>query len=701
MDPDRRLLIAAFSTSHGTCLIANRHLTSTVMSLAYPEAIHGTRIGIYALLWYVLFPGALVIFSLNILQKVQHPVFEMVTRLAPAMVSPPISPPSSRPSPHRSLSISSHSSSASYTSSDSDYRPSSEAEQADPYTPTSPPVIDLVGLLPTSPAIATPRPAHRKVQQDSIIDLTLSTPRQPTGFPKRRHSSSSLTRYPKGQSVKPPLKKTKTKRTGGNSSESSGDESIVLLLQPPPSGRTVTTSGVRLGDLFRSLDEAKSILKAAEEARGFVLVTGQTKRRRNGVDVARITLRCQSYRKPVETHSIRIHPSDHRKSKSHKTDCSARVNLCPHPDQPGGWYISTLNLEHNHDPPIPHGGAARKVPTSAHKSTISAFVQEGNFNRQHLRSILRHQHPDDSLELRQISNLINNARRESQAEIEAAGGDINALIRRLEQANQEDVRNNHRIRTSAEGRVVGIWWQTANQHSFLLQYHDILLNDNSYGRNKYGYYLNVGLGIDGCGKSRNAWYALQAREDVASYQWVFQNHLDAVGGTCPEVVATDRDAVLVIAVERLLPLAFHIMCLSHLGGNVHEKLRAILKDDWPAFVDDFWTVYRAVSPTVFDELWTGLLQKYPSAAEYLQQHIYPDREHFAHAWLSVRFTGGIRTTGRVESENRTIKSLTSPNLNFVQLHERLTARAEEQHSNHLISVRDVGTTFYTSCYQPI
>lgn len=370
------------------------------------------------------------------------------------------------------------------------------------------------------------------------------------------------------------------------------------------------------------------------------------------------------------------------------------MNLCPRPSEVDSWYISLLQLHHNHAPPLPPGGRAHQAPTAAHKATVAEFVRDGNFNRQQIRTILRNKHPDDELEIRQISNLINGARRDNQEEIEAAGGDVNALIRRLEQANREDVRNTHRIRTTSDGRVVGLWWQTADQHSFLLRYPDILLNDNSYGRNKYGYCLNVGIGIDGSGKSRLVWYAIQEREDVASYEWVLRIHLEAAGGTCPEVFASDRDAALEIAVKTCLPLAFHIKCLSHLGGNIYDNAHPKLGSQWPEFVDDFWIVYRAVSPRLFDELWTELLEKYPSVAPYLQQHVYPDREHFAHAWLSVRFTGGIRTTRRVESENRTIKTMTSPNLNFVQLYDRLVTRAKEQHENHLIAVRDVSSITY-------
>ncbi|KAJ7440880.1 hypothetical protein FB451DRAFT_1442806, partial [Mycena latifolia] len=82
----------------------------------------------------------------------------------------------------------------------------------------------------------------------------------------------------------------------------------------------------------------------------------------------------------------------------------------------------------------------------------------------------------------------------------------------------------------------------------------------------------------------------------------------------------------------------------------------------------------AVSPTEFDRLWQELCASYPSAASYLNSELYPCRSHWAWAWISNIFTAGVRTTGRVEGENRINKMIGGPKKTILQLFNGLNER---------------------------
>ncbi|KAF7356409.1 hypothetical protein MVEN_00973500 [Mycena venus] len=109
--------------------------------------------------------------------------------------------------------------------------------------------------------------------------------------------------------------------------------------------------------------------------------------------------------------------------------------------------------------------------------------------------------------------------------------------------------------------------------------------------------------------------------------------------------------------------------------------------DWKSFQTDFWASYRAVSPEDFDRQWRLLVARYPSARTYLHD-LYQVRDRWAWAWVSVIFTAGIRTNGRVEAENRVTKYISGPKKNLFQVFTALNERTEEQSRDDLIRVRE-------------
>ncbi|KAF8579634.1 hypothetical protein K439DRAFT_1648441 [Ramaria rubella] len=143
-----------------------------------------------------------------------------------------------------------------------------------------------------------------------------------------------------------------------------------------------------------------------------------------------------------------------------------------------------------------------------------------------------------------------------------------------------------------------------------------------------------------------------------------------------------------VATAEAYPAAYTLYCLHHLNGNVGDHVCPMLSGQFQAFLQDFWVIYCAVSPEAFDCAWDELLTKYPRTCPYLEEHVYPDREHWAWAWVSQVFTAGIRTNGRVKSENRIHKALGGPKVSLAQLFDRLNARTAKQTIHEQIWVRE-------------
>ncbi|KAG2017269.1 hypothetical protein CC2G_015301 [Coprinopsis cinerea AmutBmut pab1-1] len=135
-----------------------------------------------------------------------------------------------------------------------------------------------------------------------------------------------------------------------------------------------------------------------------------------------------------------------------------------------------------------------------------------------------------------------------------------------------------------------------------------------------------------------------------------------------------------------MPFTFHAFCLHHLNGNLATNLRPAVGAKWSDFSSDFWKVYRSPSPECFEEGWSALQSKYPSAKGYLAD-LYQCRERWAWAWIGTVFTGGIRTNGRVEVENRITKTITGPKSTFFQVFLALNDRSSAQNVNEMTEIR--------------
>lgn len=384
-----------------------------------------------------------------------------------------------------------------------------------------------------------------------------------------------------------------------------------------------------------------------------------------------------------------IDPADHRDGKTVRTGCYARVNV--NFFAAGNmWHITTVDWKHNHPREIPPGGIIPRPPSQQQREVVTRYAGK-NFSRTHLASILSNEFPNHPLEPRQVSNMLNAARAEAAEHIQSLGGDVTAVMNSLRAKAAREPGWNWDMQLDENQTVVSLFWQSPVQTDLSRRYHDILINDNSYNRNRYQYPLNIGIIIDGHGKSRNAWYALHHNESTETHNWVFQHHLESAR-IPPDILASDRHPSIIRSASETLPLTRHIYCLHHLTDNISTNLRRKLGGEWENFSRDFWAVYRAISPTEFDRQWESLRARYPSADEYLSS-LYDCRDRWAWYSISSTFTAGVRTNGRSESENRVNKALGGPKKTLLQLFDSLNERTSQQTVDEMVRVREVSHYF--------
>ncbi|KAF8578795.1 hypothetical protein K439DRAFT_1621045 [Ramaria rubella] len=375
-------------------------------------------------------------------------------------------------------------------------------------------------------------------------------------------------------------------------------------------GRSLPSGAPVVGTLYTSFEEAKIKLCMYEEKRGSKLRVAQNKKRPDG-EVKRITLCCHAYGKHEPAHDAKIDPRDHCEARTVKCGCMVHYNLTAIL----GTSMWTLSFA------ICCGRTPRPA-SKAQCKVIETYATKPSFTRQHIKSVLTKEFPDQPLDSHQITNAINNARARARADVEQLGGDFTSIINNLQQKVANGEVWTYSLKLDDNGKVVGLWWQSPEQAALSRRYSDILINDNVANRNQY------------------------AREDANMHTWVLRNHLDAAGKH-PDVFVSDCDPALMSVVPKLMPFTYQMFCLHHLEGNTTHALQPILRESWAQFKQEFWTVYHSISPEVFDTCWKALEQAYPAAKTYLNE-LFTCREHWAHPWTSQHFTAGVRTNGRVE-----------------------------------------------------
>ncbi|KAJ3883960.1 hypothetical protein GG344DRAFT_25445, partial [Lentinula edodes] len=187
----------------------------------------------------------------------------------------------------------------------------------------------------------------------------------------------------------------------------------------------VIAGPVAVGSMFPSTGHACRAIFQQEELNGQQWRRGQRKVDTAG-NMSRLVLRCNHYGKYKPRHLDHIDPFDHRAGRTVKTDCGAHVNLCRHGSL---WRITLVDWKHNHGRYIPVGGTASRPPTQNQSEAVSQLTTSNNvkFSRSQIAEVLKAQSIDHPLEPRQISNLINTARRAARSEVALLGGDVSTI----------------------------------------------------------------------------------------------------------------------------------------------------------------------------------------------------------------------------------------------------------------------------------
>eukprot|EP00873_Tetraselmis_striata_P001195 jgi/Tetstr1/421459/TSEL_012408.t1 len=206
-----------------------------------------------------------------------------------------------------------------------------------------------------------------------------------------------------------------------------------------------------------------------------------------------------------------------------------------------------------------------------------------------------------------------------------------------------------------QDRLKGVLWVSGEQRRDWIECGaDVLIHDNTYNMDNLGYKLGVFSGISKEGLTFPVGTCFIVDEETCSYEWQFSTWLACQNGVAPTAVITDADPAVNCVVNTVFPEATHIWCRYHLMVNIFKNCRATVGGAIGRLINDWITVSKTQTRTAFTTRWKLLLQKYPSAAPYLEKRLGGSINRWGAPFIQS-FTASSFASSRGEGANKDYK----------------------------------------------
>ncbi|GAB2303703.1 hypothetical protein Dimus_038799 [Dionaea muscipula] len=209
----------------------------------------------------------------------------------------------------------------------------------------------------------------------------------------------------------------------------------------------------------------------------------------------------------------------------------------------------------------------------------------------------------------------------------------------------------------------------------------VLVMDTTYKTNRFDLPLLEVVGVVPMGQNFHVAFAFIKNEKKDSFVWALQK-LKTLFGTPagPGVIVTDRDLVLMNAVQEVFPDSSHLLCRRHIAKDAEKKLVDLTKSKeyskvfghrWKKVVDSLTDDQFQTNLAQLEHTWKNL----SALLTYLRMTwLEPHKERFVVAWTKYVLHFGAQTTNRVESAHSQLNrwlgtSTDSFHTMFPQIHE--------------------------------
>ncbi|KAK9939545.1 hypothetical protein M0R45_016237 [Rubus argutus] len=138
---------------------------------------------------------------------------------------------------------------------------------------------------------------------------------------------------------------------------------------------------------------------------------------------------------------------------------------------------------------------------------------------------------------------------------------------------------------------------------------DVITFDTTYRTNKYEMPFAPFTGVNHHFQSIQFGCALLQDETKATFFWLFETWLEAMGGRHPSCIITDQDLAMKGAIANVFPNIRHRLCIWHIMKKFGEKLSHVYfkKSNFKIGIKKcIWSTYKIED---FEKQWKKLIEE--------------------------------------------------------------------------------------------
>jgi len=201
-------------------------------------------------------------------------------------------------------------------------------------------------------------------------------------------------------------------------------------------------------------------------------------------------------------------------------------------------------------------------------------------------------------------------------------------------------------------------------------------------------------GVDNHKKSLTFGAGLVMKEDIAGYNWIFENFVKAMGHA-PTIIVTDQDPAMKVSIKETLPNTRHRLCMWHIMEKVSVKVGAkkINSKDFRKRLGRLvWDDNQTIEE--FETGWNNFMEEEDLKEK--GRKWFKDMYNLRKYWIPVYFKdivlgGLVRTTSISESQNSFFGTYINRDFSLVELIMHFESAMETQRHKQLRNDYDSNT----------
>lgn len=392
-----------------------------------------------------------------------------------------------------------------------------------------------------------------------------------------------------------------------------------------------------------------------------------------------------------------------------------------HRSEDHGWYVSKHVAEHNHELSVSCGEKREWNSHSKIEQCVKdmiRYLRENNVSLSRVHCIMGSMFgsmgniPFSRKSLRAVCAEITRDHKDD---------DVAKTLQVFRKMRAEDPGFQFSVDLDGDKRIKTLLWTSGRSRSQYNFFGDAITFDTTYCTNLYKMPFGMFVGVNNHFQSVLFAGVLMRDETSESFEWVFKEFINLMGGKAPMTILTgmllhhsysnvlsllhfqsmfaafqaltvvysnaDQCKAMTKAIRNVLKNTTHLWCKWHIFKDAPVELGPVFRRNGPFRRDFYFVINQMLTEDEFEKAWDDLLTQYKLHGNAFMEKCYSKKKRWAKPWCKDIFCARMASTQRSESANSILKKVIPRNCSmnrFVEQYRKLlfTRVAAEEAAEH-------------------